>query len=109
MFNVIATAKAAPVKNEKEASKPEREPNRYVRGAKILAKNDRIDVKTLADRAYMSETTAQRVKEAWDACVAALREVGRLPAPPNATAAKKKAPAVATETPTETVETPPAT
>jgi hypothetical protein len=47
---------------------------------------NKIDVKTLADRAYMSESTAERCLEAWNACVAALIEVGRLPGP-----AKKKA------------------
>jgi NaMN:DMB phosphoribosyltransferase len=41
--------------------------------------NPNPDVKTLADRAFMSETTAARCLEAWRACVAALIEVGRLP------------------------------
>jgi len=36
----------------------EREPNRYVRASKILAKNDKISVKELADKAFMSERTA---------------------------------------------------
>jgi hypothetical protein len=71
------------------ASEPEREGNRYS-AARVLAKDDKIDVKTLADRAYMSETTAARCLEAWQACVAALIEVGRLPDP--AKAAAKKAP-----------------
>jgi hypothetical protein len=39
----------------------------------------------------MSETTAARCKEAWDACVVALIEVGRLPDPAKAAAAKKTA------------------
>ena len=47
----------------------------------MLAKDDSIDVKTLADRAFMSETTAARCLEAWNACVAALIEVERLPDP----------------------------
>jgi hypothetical protein len=47
----------------------------------VLAKDDSIDVKTLADRAFMSETTAARCLEAWNACVAALIEVERLPDP----------------------------
>jgi hypothetical protein len=97
--------------------KPASEGNRYTRAARVLAKNDTIDVKTLADRAFMSETTAARCLEAWRACVAALIEVGRLPDPAKdaakKTAAKKppkaatpvaKGPA-ATET---TAETPPA-
>jgi hypothetical protein len=45
----------------------------------VLAKHDAIDVATLADRAYMSTTTAERCLEAWNACIAALIEVGRLP------------------------------
>jgi hypothetical protein len=72
-----------------KASDPERKDNRYARAAKVLAKNERIDVKTLADRAFMSETTAARCLEAWQACVAALIEVGRLPDPEKAPAAKK--------------------
>jgi hypothetical protein len=73
----------------------QREGNRYTRAARVLAKNDKIDVKTLADRAFMSQTTAARCKEAWDAVIAALIEVGRLPDPANAAAKKtatKKAP-----------------
>jgi hypothetical protein len=57
----------------------------------VLAKDDTIDVKTLADRAFMSESTAARCLEAWRACVAALIEVGRLPNPAKATQ-KKAAP-----------------
>ena len=49
------------------ASEPEREGNRYTRAARVLAKDDSIDVKTLADRAFMSETTAARCLEAWHA------------------------------------------
>jgi hypothetical protein len=70
-----------------KASEPEREGNRYVRAARVLAKDDAIDAKTLADRAFMSETTAARCLEAWHALIGALREVGRLPDP-----TKKKAP-----------------
>jgi hypothetical protein len=109
------TTKAASSKTK--ASHPEREGNRYIRAARVLAKDDRIEVKTLADRAFMSESTAARCVEAWQACVAALIEVGRLPDP--AKAAAKKAPAkpkpvvkpAATETtetaapPAETIET----
>ena len=57
------------------------------RAARVLAKNDKISMKELADRAFMSESTAARSLEAWRACVAALIEAGRLPDP-----AKKKAP-----------------
>jgi hypothetical protein len=71
------------------ASEPEREGNRYTRAARVLAKDDTIDVKTLADRAFMSETTAARCLEAWQACVQALIEVGRMPDP--AKVAQKKA------------------
>jgi hypothetical protein len=59
----------------------------------VLAKDATIDVKTLADRAFMSETTAARCKEAWDAVIVALIEVGRPPDPAKAaakTAAAKK-------------------
>jgi hypothetical protein len=47
-----------------KASEPEREGNRYTRAARVLAKDDTIDAKTLADRAFMSETTAERCLEA---------------------------------------------
>jgi hypothetical protein len=57
----------------------------------VLAKNDKISMKELADRAFMSETTAARCLEAWNACVAALIGVGRLPDPAKA-AAKKATP-----------------
>jgi hypothetical protein len=56
----------------------------------VLAKDDTIDVKTLADRAFMSKSTAARCLEARRACVAALIEVGRLTDPAKA-AAKKTA------------------
>jgi hypothetical protein len=88
---------------------PEREGNRDTRAARVLAKDDSIDVKTLADRAVMSETTAARCLEAWDACVAALIKVERLPDP-----SKKKTPAKTKPAPaakpaaTETTATPPA-
>jgi hypothetical protein len=93
----------------KDQKKPASEGNRYTRAARVLAKNDKIDVKTLADRAFMSETTAARCKEAWDAVMAALIEVGRLPDPAKKKASPKTKPAAtakpaATET---TVETPP--
>jgi hypothetical protein len=87
-----------------KASEPEREGNRYTRAAWVLAKDDTIDAKTLADRAFMSETTAERCLEAWRACVAALIEVGRLPDPAKKKAAPKPKsalaakPAAATET-----------
>jgi hypothetical protein len=76
----------------------------------VLAKDDTFDAKTLADRAFMSETTAARCKEAWDACVVALIEVERLPDPAKKKAAPKAKPApaakpAATDT---TVATPPA-
>jgi hypothetical protein len=73
-----------------KTSEPEREGNRYTRVARVLAKNETIDVKTLADRAFMSESTAARCLEAWNACVATLIEVGRLPDPK--AAAKKATP-----------------
>jgi hypothetical protein len=47
-----------------KTSEPEREGNRYTHAARVLAKNDTIDVKPLADRAFMSETTAARCLEA---------------------------------------------
>jgi hypothetical protein len=61
----------------------------------------------------MSESTAARCLEAWNACIGALREVGKLPAPPNAAAAKEAPhkgkpaakPAAATETTATSVET----
>jgi hypothetical protein len=76
----------------KDQKKPASEGNRYTRAARVLAKNDKIDVKTLADRAFMSETTAARCLEAWRACVAALIEVRRLPDPTKTAAAKKATP-----------------
>jgi hypothetical protein len=72
----------------------------------VLAKDDTIDVKTLADRAFMSETTAARCLEAWNACVAALIEVGRLPDPSKKKAAPKAKPAPAAKP--AAAETPPA-
>jgi hypothetical protein len=75
-------SKIAPAKSS------EREGNRYTRAARVLSKDDTIDVKTLADRAFMSETTAARCKEAWDAVIVALIEVGRLPDPAKAAAKK---------------------
>ena len=103
-------AKTTKAQTPKDQKKPASEGNRYTRAARVLAKNDNIDVKTLAGRAFMSETTAARCKEAWDASVAALIEVGRLPDP-----AKKKAPPktkpvaqsehAATETTTAAAET----
>jgi hypothetical protein len=84
-----------------KSSEPEREGNRYTRAARVLAKNDKISVKELADKAFMSETTAERCLEAWNACVAALIEVGRLPDPAKA-AAKKATP----KPKASTVETP---
>jgi hypothetical protein len=94
----------------KSSGQPERDGNRYTRSARALAKDDTIDVKTLADRAFMSESTAARCLEAWNACVAALIEVGRLPDPAKA-AAKKATPkpkAATVETPPAAAETPPA-
>jgi hypothetical protein len=100
----------------KTEQKPPADGNRYTRAARVLAKNDKLSVKELADRAFMSETTAARCLEAWHACVGALREAGKLPTPPKAVTAKKKAPPkakpaalAATETPVETVETTAAT
>ena len=58
------TTKAASSKTK--ASQPEREGNRYIRAARVLAKDDTIDVKTLANRAFMSESTAARCLEAWN-------------------------------------------
>jgi hypothetical protein len=92
-----------------DQKKPAPEGNRYARAARVLAKNDKIDVKTLADRAFMSESTAARCKDAWDACIAALIEVGRLPDPANAVAQKKAGPKpkpVAKPTAETTVATP---
>jgi hypothetical protein len=69
----------------KDQKKPVSEGNRYTRAARVLAKNDKIDVKTLADRAFIGETTAERCLEAWHPCVAALIVVGKLPDPAKAT------------------------
>jgi hypothetical protein len=66
-------------------------------------------MKELADRAFMSETTAARCLEAWYACVAALIEVAGCPTrrrrrqPP-----KTKPVPVAKPAATETTATPPA-
>jgi hypothetical protein len=104
-------------KTTKAATKPASEGNRYARAARVLARDGAIDIKTLADRAFMSESTAARCREAWSACIAALIEVGMLPDPMQAAGKKataaKKAPKLATETkPPEatetTVEMPPA-
>jgi hypothetical protein len=109
-------AKATKVTLSKaKAPEPEREGNRYTRAARVLATDDTIDVKPLADRAFMSESTAARCLQAWQACVAALIEVGRLPDPANAAVQKAKAakpkpvvkpaPAETTETTIAAVET----
>jgi hypothetical protein len=77
----------------------------------VLAKNDKISMKEFADRAFMSETTAARCLEAWNACVTALIEVGRLPDPSAKAAAKKATPKPkppTVETPPAAAETPPA-
>ena len=73
----------AKTKTQAKDQKPAAEGNRYTRAAPVLAKDDTIDVKTLADKAFMSENTAERCLEAWNACTAALREAGRLKAPPS--------------------------
>jgi len=62
----------------------------------------------------MSETTVQRCLEAWNACIAALIEVGRLPDPAKKKATPKAKPAArgateTTATSAEAVETTPAT
>lgn len=96
-----------PYRNRPKTSGTERDGNRYTRAARVLAKDDTIDVKTLADRAFMSESTAERCFEAWHACVAALIDVGRLPDPAKAApkSAAKTKPAAKPATVTETVET----
>jgi hypothetical protein len=98
-------SKIAPAKSSEQ-----REGNRYTRAARLLAKDDTIDVKTLGDRAFMSESTAARCLEAWHAVIAALIEVGRLPDPAKA-AGKKATPKpkpvpVAKPAATETTATP---
>ncbi|HEY4048779.1 MAG TPA: winged helix-turn-helix domain-containing protein [Acidobacteriaceae bacterium] len=81
---------------------------RYTRAARVLAKNDKISMKELADRAFMSETTAARCLEAWNACVAALIELGRLPDPATKKAPPKtKSAPVAKPAATETTATSP--
>ena len=100
-------------KAEPKAKEPEREGNRYQRAARVIAKmGDPIDVRELADNAFMSESTAARCLEAWHAVIAALIVVGRLTDPE---APKKEAPPktkpgpVAEPAPTEkTAATPPA-
>ena len=108
----LAHQKAKEKADQKGVKEPQREGNRYVRAARVLAQDDTLDAKSLADRAYMSETTAGRCKEAWDAVIAALIEVGRLPDP--AASKKKGAPKTkpvpvaepaATETTVATAET----
>ena len=74
----------------------------------MLAKDDTIDIQTLANRAHMSQTTAGRCKEAWDAVIAALIEVGRLPDPSKKKATPKSKPTAETVAATDTVATPPA-
>ena len=71
----------AKTKTQPKDQKPAPEGNRYVHAARVLAKDDTIDVKTLADKAFMSESTAKRCLEAWHAVVQALTETGRLSAP----------------------------
>jgi hypothetical protein len=85
----LKIAKMTKTQAPKDQKKPASEGNRYTRAARVLANNDTVDVKTLADRAFMSETTAARCKEAWDACVAALIQVGRLPDPAKAGGGEK--------------------
>jgi hypothetical protein len=108
MEKTMTKAQKAKVgQKEKEQT---REPNRYVRAARVLARDDAIDAKTLGDKAYMTTTTASRCLEAWRACVAALIDVGRLPDPARATqkkaAPKPKPVAVAKPAATETTATP---
>ena len=50
----MATTKA------KTEQKPPADGNRYTRAARVLAQDDSIEAATLADRAFMSETTAER-------------------------------------------------
>jgi len=45
-------------KAEQRPRKPDRESNLYVRAARVLAKDDTIDVRKLADKAFLSEATA---------------------------------------------------
>ena len=75
-----------------KAKEPEHEGNRYTRAVRVLAQDDTNDVKTLADRAHMSETTAARCLEAWRAVIAALIEVRRLPDPSKKKATPKSKP-----------------
>jgi hypothetical protein len=100
-----AKSKIAPAKTSEQ-----RAGNRYTPVARVLAKDDTIDVKTLADSAFMSESTAARCLKAWRACVAALVEVGRLADPAKATqkkAARKPKPVpVAKPAATETTAAP---
>jgi hypothetical protein len=82
-------------KTGQKAKDPAAEGNRYARAARVLAQDDTIDAAILADRAFMSETTAARCLEAWHACVAALIEVGRLPDPAKGAPQKKPTPSKA--------------
>src|ERR1700720_1219349 len=75
----IEMAKTTKVAASK-TSDPEREWNRYTRAARVLAKDDKIDVATLADRAFMSESTAARCVETWHAVIGGVargRQVAR--------------------------------
>jgi hypothetical protein len=101
-------AKSTKVASSK-TSEPKREGNRYTRAARVLAKDGAIDVKTLADRAFMSETTAARCLEAWQAVIGALIEVGRLPDPAKKAPAAKKAPKAKPAAKPAATETPAAT
>jgi hypothetical protein len=57
-----------------KASEPAREGNRYTRASRVLAKDDTIDAKTHADRAYMSESKTS--------CPRGPTVLARLPAAP---------------------------
>jgi hypothetical protein len=54
-------AKGTKTESTTKSSELEREGNRYTRAPRVLARDDTIDVRTLADRAFMSERRRRAV------------------------------------------------
>jgi hypothetical protein len=70
---------AAPMKPVRDVTpKKDRKPNRYMRAARIIAKNPTIDVKDLAKKAEMTVSTAGHCLDAWEGIVGVLNEIGWL-------------------------------
>jgi hypothetical protein len=89
--------------------KPKREGNRYARAARVLAKDDKIDVRELADKGvHVRDDGGALRRSLARVCVQALIEVGRLPDPAKkkpAPKAKATAKPAAAETPAESAAT----